>query len=153
AAQLSSHGELCAPPAQALTSLLANLEEQSLQMVAQDDPGNWARQALNRVMEWVGARSETVNDLHDWRKTRLSRALVVTSQKVAEEWDQQLSRRLFALMEHAGARVAVAEAALARVQGLFQERAEGMAERLREQAAHTAQAWRQIDLALQDCLA
>src|SRR5262249_61908469 len=112
---------------------------QSRPMVAQDDPGTWARQALNRFREWAGAGSETVNDLHDWRKTRLSRALVVTGQKLAEEWDQQLSRRLFALMEHAGARVAVAEAALARGQGLFQERAGGMAERRRGQAADPAQ--------------
>ena len=31
------------------------LEEQSQQSVALDDPGNWARQALTRVREWLGA--------------------------------------------------------------------------------------------------
>ncbi len=42
-------------PGEALTRLLASLEEQALQSVAQDDPGNWARQAVTRVREWSGA--------------------------------------------------------------------------------------------------
>src|SRR5262249_26813914 len=38
-----------------LTTLLSVLEDQSLQAVAHDDPGNWARQALHRVEDLVGA--------------------------------------------------------------------------------------------------
>ena len=42
-------------PPRRLTRLLASLEDQAQQTVAHDDPGNWARQALNRVREWSGA--------------------------------------------------------------------------------------------------
>src|SRR5205823_4084687 len=41
-------------PAEALTHLLATLEEQSQLPVALEDPGNWALQAVSRVGELVG---------------------------------------------------------------------------------------------------
>jgi hypothetical protein len=40
---------------EALARLLSGLDEQSQQLVAQDDPGNWARQALGRVRDWLGS--------------------------------------------------------------------------------------------------
>src|SRR5262249_49780922 len=42
-------------PATALMQLLGNLEEQALQFFAQDDPGTWARPALQRVRDWLGS--------------------------------------------------------------------------------------------------
>src|SRR5207247_332827 len=45
-------------PAEVLTGVLAKLEEQSTQPVAQADPGNWARQALGRIRDWVGTPGE-----------------------------------------------------------------------------------------------
>src|SRR5262249_41183115 len=41
-----ARGLLDGSPAEVLTRLLATLEEQAQQSLAQDDPGNWARQAV-----------------------------------------------------------------------------------------------------------
>src|SRR5205823_1141969 len=82
-------------PAEAVTNLLAHIEEQCRQPVALEDPGNWARQALARVKELVGTGTDhdavaTGNSgaLGEWRKSRLSRALTLAAEQVAEEWDQ-----------------------------------------------------------------
>src|SRR5437016_8947412 len=58
------------------------------QVVAQDDPGNWARQALNRVRDWLGNCKATLHDGNDWKKSRLCRALADAAQTVAEEQDR-----------------------------------------------------------------
>jgi hypothetical protein len=150
--QGASLSELAATPAEALTRLLATLEEQSLQSVAQEDPGNWARQALNRVREWVGSGTEDEQDLNDWRKTRLNRTLAQGAQKVAGDWDARLSADLFALMEHPGARVAAAETALDQLQKHCLASAEAMRERVAQQAARTGQAWTKVDAALTESL-
>ena len=40
--------------------------------MAAEDPTNWAKQAVNRLKEWIGGIEERrVN--HEWRKTKLSR--------------------------------------------------------------------------------
>ena len=46
------------PPREALTRLLATLEEQSQQSLAQDDPGNWARQAVTPRPRMVRVRPD-----------------------------------------------------------------------------------------------
>ena len=77
---VSSLTELEATPGEALARVLATIEEQSQQPLAREDPGNWARQAIGRVMEWVGGGvSETSRDGNDWRKTKLSRALATAT--------------------------------------------------------------------------
>ena len=53
-AQLSDLG---ATPGEALSALLAGIGEQSLQPLAQEDPGNWARQAVTRVRDWASSLS------------------------------------------------------------------------------------------------
>ena len=56
-------------PGEVLAGMLAKLEEQIVQPVAQEDAGNWAKQALTRVRDWVGSYLE-VNDvdkrLNEW---------------------------------------------------------------------------------------
>ena len=47
-------GHMDGHPREALTRLLAQLEAQSRESVAQDDPGTWARQAMQRVRDWLG---------------------------------------------------------------------------------------------------
>jgi hypothetical protein len=42
-------------PREALTRLLVQLEMQSKESVAQDDPGTWARQAVQRIRDWLGS--------------------------------------------------------------------------------------------------
>lgn len=148
----ASLNDLGTTPADALTRLLATLDEQSLQPVAQDDPGSWARQALNRVREWVGAGTEDEQEINEWRKTRLNRSLAQAAQKVAEEWDQRLAQELFGLMELPGARLAVAESALVRLQRFCMGSGQELRERLQQQAAKTAQVWSQLERALQECI-
>jgi len=144
--------ELATTPAEALTRLLATIEEQSLQAVAQDDPANWARQAINRIREWIGSGSNCDQEINEWRRTRLSRSLALSAQKVAEDWDQKLSQQLFGLMEHAGARVAAAELALTRVQNFCHQSIQNLRERIDQQLARSAQAWNNLETALAACI-
>jgi hypothetical protein len=164
---LQAHIERCAQrhleglaPAEALTALLGTIEEQSVQFVAQDDPSNWARQALTRVQEWLGggwqanvnATGSTVRATGDWRKSKLSRALEAAAQQVAEEWDQTLAQAAFSLMEHPGRRVAAAEAALTRLMQFCQETATATAARFQQQTSKTEQAQEQLQNALAACI-
>jgi hypothetical protein len=140
-------------PAEALTALLATVEDQSQQTVALDDPGNWARQALGRVREWVGTGRDSASDGQEWRKSRVRRALGAAAQKVAEEWDQELAAVLGGLMEHPGRRVAAAEMAAVCFQKFCEESAEAHCGRLEQQAARTHKAWQHLEEALEACLA
>src|SRR5262249_10953982 len=101
-----------APPAEALTRLLAGLEEQSVQFVAQDDPGQWARQAVTRVREWLGPGMGSSpqmpgqgRDVGEWRKSRLNRALEMASQQAAHQWTGKLTASVLSVMELPGQRV------------------------------------------------
>lgn len=164
---LQAHIERCAQrhldglaPAEALTALLGTVEEQSIQFIAQDDPSNWARQALTRVQEWLGGGWQangggglvTARATGEWRKSKLTRSLELAAQQVAEEWDQTLTQAVFALMEHPGRRVAAAEAALARLMQFCQEAATTAASRLQQQANKTEQAQEQLQNALAACI-
>jgi hypothetical protein len=139
-------------PAEAITGLLARLEEQSQQTVAQDDPGNWARQALNRVREWVGSGVSIADQGSDWRQSKLSRALTQAIQALAQDWDRKLSASAFGLMEHPGRRVAAAEAALRRFHQFCHEAIAAQQSRFNQQNDRTQQAWDQLASALERCL-
>jgi hypothetical protein len=152
AAAIPSLTELEANPGEALARFLATLDEQSQLSMAAEDPGNWARQAIGRVKEWVGCGSEANQENHDWRKTKLNRALASAAQKVADEWDQQLCVTLFGLMEHTGARLAAAEMALERVQLYCQQTMLAQRQRIELQAPKTMQAWQQLDNRLHECV-
>jgi serine/threonine protein kinase len=151
---------LDATPAEALARLLATLEEQAQQVLAHDDPGNWAKQAARRVYEWLGpglaskgygtAGSRMAGD---WRKSKLSRALEAAAQEVAEGWSNQLAREAVGLMETPGRRVAEAESGLQRFILASQEAAASLANRLRDQAAHVERAQGQLQSALEACAA
>jgi serine/threonine protein kinase len=145
--------------AEALTGVLTKLEEQSQQSVAQEDASGWARQALLRVREWVGPSSLpdsadlSVPAAHtEWRKSRLSRALIAAAEKVAEAWGVQFAEAAFALMEHPGRRLAAAEAALERFLQFCEEATPTHRTRWEQQATRTAQAWQRLETALDQCL-
>jgi hypothetical protein len=152
--EAEARGLLDGTPAEALTRLLASLEEQALQSVAQDDPGNWAKQAVTRVREWSGAglSAGPVRDAGEWRKSRLSRALEAAAQKLAADWGKRLAQAAFALMEHPGRRVAAAEAALARFVRFCSQTADANAGVLAQQSARAQQAQQQLEAALSDCV-
>jgi hypothetical protein len=140
-------------PAEALTRLLATLEEQSLQSVAQEDPGNWARQALVRVRDLIGTGGDSRPETPDWRKSRLGRALQTAAQKVAEEWDRELTGGATQLMEHPGRRVAAAEAALESLRKFCDESVASFHSRFEQRAVRTQKAWQYLEGALEACLA
>jgi hypothetical protein len=135
-----------------LTAVLSALEEQAQQSVAQDDPGNWARQAFLRVQDWVGA-SLNQEEHHNWRRSRVGRALASATQQVASFWDQQLSEAAYQLMESPGTRVCAAETALTRLMRFCQEAAAGPTAQLEQQLLRTQQAGHQLERALENCLA
>jgi serine/threonine protein kinase len=152
--EAEARGLLDGTPGEALTRLLAMLEEQAQQSLAQDDPGNWARQAVGRVREWSGAglTAAPVRETGEWRKTRLSRALEAAAQKLAAEWDARLAEAAFALMEHPGRRVAAAEAALGRFLRFCTQAADANAALLSQQSTRAQQAQQQLEAALTQCV-
>lgn len=135
----------------ALTALLASLDEQSQQSVAQDDLGNWVRQALWRVHEWVGSAGSWGDS--DFQKSRLSRAMNLAIQKLAEQWDQRLTEIAISLMEHPGGRVASAEAALEKFIQFCKDSAATHRPRLEQQSQRTKTAGEHLDKALDACIA
>jgi serine/threonine protein kinase len=153
AASSPNQADLGATPAEVLTSILATLEENSLQSVAQDDPGNWSRNALGKVREWVGTGSDVGGETAEWRKSKLCRALTTAAQKVADEWDKELAKTLWRLMEPPGRRVAAAEMALNCFRKFCEETAEAHKSRLDQQTQRTRNAWKRLEEALEGCLA
>jgi hypothetical protein len=152
AAAIPSLTELEASPGEALARFLASTEEQSSQSIAQEDPGNWARQAVGKLKDWVGAGSEVQQQAHDWRKTKLNRALASAAQKVADEWDQKLAAAVQQLMSSPGARVVAAEMFLQRVQQFCTQQGQVHKTRLEQQAPRTVQAWQQVEASLGECM-
>ncbi len=139
-------------PGEVLAGILAKLEEQIVQPVVQEDAGNWAKQALNRVRDWVGS-GEATQEVNEWRKTRLTRALCVAAQKVVDDWDREISQGLVALMDNPGARVAAAEIALENLEAFFRKESETRKDAIAQQAGKTAAAWQNLELAVQECVA
>lgn len=141
-------------PGEQLTKLLVSLEEQAGQFVARDDPGGWARQALNRVKDWLGSGVQPpgVPSIQQ-RKSRLTRSLEAAAVQLAEARDAQLTETVLGLMEHPGRRVAIAEAAVNRLIVLCNETNLAHAERHRQESERTRGARDQLQLALENCLA
>ncbi len=141
-----------APPGDALTRLLTTIEEQSQQYIAQDDPGAWARQAVVRVKEWLGSGIQPPGTTTlAQRKSRMTRALETAAAQLAEEWDQRLHQVAYALMEHPGKRLAIAEAALCRMIGFCDEAVEAHTTRVGSQGSRASQTHAQLQVALDNC--
>src|SRR5262249_32277576 len=135
-------------------------EQQSQQAVAQDDPGNWSKQALLKVQECVCPSSMERTDgvenpevASDWRQSRYSRALLASAQMLADSWDHRLMEVAFRLMENPGRRIAAAEAAVSRFVDFCDEAAGSYRTRWREQAVRTEKALEELEFALEACLA
>ncbi len=148
---IGSATDIASSPGEVLASKLGRLEEQATQNVAQEDPGNWAKQALHGIKEWVGSGDGDA-ELGEWRKTKLTRALSAATARVVEEWDQTVGKEFVALMEVPGARLAAAELAVERLQRWCGQSAEAQAEVLREQSALTTLTWLQLQAALHECI-
>ncbi len=145
---------LDAAPRDALTRLLLTVEEQSQQLVAQEDPGAWARQAMSRVRDWLGGGLPLPGTAAmQQRRSALTRALEGAVAALAEEWDRRLNDTVAGLMEYPGRRVAVAEAAVARFLRIFEEVAAGHQTRLQQQASRARQGQEQLEHALENCIA
>src|SRR5262249_5636103 len=141
-------------PGETLTGLLALVEEQAQQDMAQDDPANWARQALTRVLAWVGTGSGSDAMRHSgdsgtsWRCRRLGRAVKLAAEKVAEDWDVRLAKGAHSLMDHPGRRLAAAESALIQSARFCTESTAAYQHQWEQQFARTQQAWLQLEAAL-----
>jgi hypothetical protein len=149
-AQAGAAGEVGATPEEVLSSMLAKLEDQLLQSTAQDDPGNWCKQAMSRMRDWMGTGND--EEFSEWRKTKLARSLSGAAQKAAEQWDQKITREVYDLMAFPGARVAGAEIAMQSLHVHFKKTAEGQAAQCQQQGPKALQAWREVEAALQECI-
>jgi hypothetical protein len=139
-------------PAEALTRLLATIEDQSQQFLAQDDPGSWARQALVRVREWLGSGIQEAGTLTTCqRKSKLTRALLEAAAQVGEAWDKRLTETAYGLMEYPGRRVSIAESALARFAQFCDEAVAAHGASSRHQSVKTAQALEKLQSAAENC--
>ena len=150
-AQAGAPGEVGASPGEVLSSMFAKLEDQLLLSTAQDDPGNWCKQAMSRFRDWMGAGSDD-QDYSEWRKTKLARCLAVAAQKTAEHWDQLITKDVYDLMAFPGARVAGAEIAIESLHVHFKKVADAHARVCQQQAPKGGQAWHDVELALKECI-
>ncbi|MBL8797272.1 MAG: protein kinase [Planctomycetia bacterium] len=146
-ARLPSEGK----PTEALTGFLWQLEEQSQSAVAQEDPGNWSRQALAHLQEWIGSGLVTEHD-SSWRQSRLGRAMNTAVGQAAQHWDKQLSKIAFAQMDRKGRRLSAAENAFEILMQFCQESMAEVRNRLGPQTERTQEIWHRLDAALEACL-
>jgi hypothetical protein len=150
AAAIPTEGE----PAEALTRLLANVEEQSRHLIALEDPAAWAAQALSRLRDWLGSGiappgAPTVHQ----RKSKMTRALEAAAAQLAEQWDARFTEAAYGLLDHPGRRLALGEAALTRFIGWCGDAAAAHADRVAQQAPRSRQAEAQLEAALESCAA
>jgi hypothetical protein len=146
--------QLDAPPRDALTRLLLGIEEQAQQLVAQEDPGAWARQALTRVRDWLGGGLPLPGTAAvQQRRSPLTRALEGAAAALADEWDRRLNEAVAGLTDYPGRRLAVAEAALARLRRNCEEAAAAHQGRLQQQVERAQHFQEQLETALQNCIA
>ncbi|MGL4552559.1 MAG: hypothetical protein ACRC33_15405, partial [Gemmataceae bacterium] len=147
-------GELMdAPPRDALTKVLVTLEEQSMSPMAQDDPGGWAKQALTKVRDWLGSGVAIPGvAAMQQKRSPLTRALEAAAAALAKDWDERLGAVVAGLMDHGGRRLAVAEAAVARLMHYCDEATNAHAARVQKQSARAGQGQDQLDRALAECI-
>jgi serine/threonine protein kinase len=138
-------------PGEVLAGVLAKLEEQALQPVAQSDPGNWAKQALGRVRDWVGMVGEGEPEFNEWRRSRVARVLLAAAQKIAEDWEHRISKEALELTSHPGARLAATETALAELQKFLARTVESLAPMVAQHASKALMAHREAESAAQEC--
>jgi hypothetical protein len=150
-AQAGAPGEVGASPGEVLSSMLAKLDDQILQSSAQDDPGNWCKQALSRIRDWMGVGADD-QDYSEWRKTKLARCLAVSAQKVAEDLDRRISSEVHDLMAFPGARVAGAEIAMQSLHVHFKKIAESQVRAGAQHVPAGMQAWQEVELAIKECV-
>jgi serine/threonine protein kinase len=145
-------GHMDAPPREALTRLLVGVEEQSAQQLAQDDPGAWARQTVGRVRDWLGSGVSLpgVNPIQQ-RRSQLTRALEAAAADLAAEWAGRLGQVIDGLMEYNGRRLAVAEAAAARLMRFCDEAMQAHQSRMHKEARAQGNQ-EQLDEALQNVI-
>ena len=150
-ANAGAAGEVNATPGELLSRMLAKLEDQLVQSVAQEDAGNWCKQAMSRIREWMGAGSDD-QEYTEWRKTKLARALAGSSTKIAEQWEQRVTKDVYDLMAFSGARVAGSEIAMQSLHQHFHKAADAQAHLYQQQLPKSAEAWKHVEAAMQECI-
>lgn len=142
-----------------LGALQADLEEQTVQPRAANDPVGWARETVRSVLDWVGMatsgeetgrRTQTVTG--DWNKSRLSRSLSVTIVKLAETADRRLGETIAGFVAQPGRRLAAAEDTITTQLQICDEFTTQHRALLKNQAALTDEAWQKLEDALQQCV-
>jgi hypothetical protein len=137
---------------EALSRMLANVEEQSRQMIAHDDPAAWANQALERVRDWLGngVTAAGVPTVHQ-RKSRMTKALETAAAHLVAQWEARFIETAYGLLDHPGRRIALAEAALGRFIAYCTEAAAINDEHIQQQEPRGRQAEKQLQGALETC--
>ncbi len=138
---------------QGLMGFFVALEGQAEQSVAREDPVGWCREALERLGEWVSSSDSEREDGADWRRSRLHRHLAVVVQKLADEQFGVLAKVIRDLFDRPGYRLAAVEAALDHFARRLAERLREEDETVADHAARTAAGLRQVEHAVQACLA
>jgi len=140
------------PLRDALNKLLMTIEEQSLSPMAQDDPGGWAKQALQKVRDWLGGGVSIPGvATMQHKRSPLTRALERAASQLAKQWDERLGQVLTGLMDHGGRRLAIAETAVARLKSFCEEAMEQHAAHLQKEANKFTAVQQQVDRALAEC--
>src|SRR5262245_46951451 len=89
---------LDAHPREGLRTRRLQVEEQSTQVITQDDPGGWARQTLQRVRDWLGSGVSLPGvATMQQRKSPATKALEAAAAGLAQEWAARLTDIVFSL--------------------------------------------------------
>jgi eukaryotic-like serine/threonine-protein kinase len=140
-------------PRESLTRMLMTVEDQAHMAQARDEPGTWARQASERVRNWLGGGVSLpgVNAVQV-RRSPLTKALEAAAADLAVEWEKKMLEGLTELMGQPGRRIAIAEAALGRFLHYCNEAMAAHENRLLQQTGKTQQAEKNLEAAMETCL-
>jgi hypothetical protein len=134
----------------ALGRLLAELDAQSRQPVAEDDPASWCPKALERVRQWFGggyAGSQTM-----WQKGVLSQAMDQAVSQAADTWDKRFLGVALGVLELPGGRLAAAAEAITHLQAECSTLEEANRLRRQEEGRLSHSAAHSLEEALAQCV-
>ena len=131
-----------------LSGLMAEFESELPGAV--DDAAGWAKRALERVTNWIGASGEE-SGTGSYLQSRVTRSLNQAVLDVSNEFTTRLHDYAIRLMEMPGKRIAATEAALYRMSQFCTQMADSVARRIAELAQKSAQAWGEVKSIFEVC--
>ncbi|VTR99911.1 protein kinase domain-containing protein [Tuwongella immobilis] len=126
--------------------LLQQLEEQAAAAL-NENPGEWLRQAMDRIREVIGLRHGTEAE-SIYRSSRIGQMIAEASSQIALDWNHHLLERAIAWMDQPGPRLAMAEESVRRLMEFADHRVAELAWLAQERSMRAQQARAEVQAAL-----